>query len=838
MVSNDSGRYEPFAESGASLNLPPSRFLPAPYLEVDEPVTADSESPKQNPLRFRAPKRSLADLPPTSGEKYSTDNLDTPTTRHRHRRKRIDHSSNTNRSSTPSHAGAARPKKPATNPPSSEYPISGFFPRLTRILEHRDEDTTSRLSGSPVNTNQEPKSRPRKHNAINVDRERTARYRTYFLQQELSNLSNPSLSSLFSTLTTSSGSSGSSTVTQKSYDRSVGVRRKRRLRHRSRREETPSEGRNCSKLEKGRRIGSMDSMDYQITTIEEESATQRCSNPLSKASLKTASLASRGFDGGLNIEDAEMQSRHSSQANNSHDKDTEIERMPRSVSRAPSLASSSFGDGHSEETLVKSRRKPPSRGRSAASSSESSSEADDRPPKLASTGKINSFPPSPSSNLMSKNVWKRQETFNSDSGISVSSSPEFHTRPEQEPGQQSEPEENDSDDESSDSSDEDEEEEEEAESSRPSLTAQSSSAAIPNASAHPRALMDNDPLVQRLQEQEEELRAHMDLHSPQPKRKFRPPVTSPCEPSPALPLFDSRGSSTAPAHFALTPQTPDLHHNGNASYLHPQYPHAMPPPPPFHPDPTRRTVAGYELLAEKLASQSQENERGEEMWTPVYRRFAQLNHRILLHLQDEISLLEEELRMVDEGIAQRAEMMEGEVPPASRRMEMRYGNEPYHRRTELLGRIFQKLGQYNQALASYASASKNYTPAQSDDISAYRAWMDEHEPVDEPESRFLGHEKDLMALKKEAPLKPAAPANSPDPREEKVLLIAALLIPPIAISLVPGIIAKMVIMAILSFSGLIILNSQPRSVAIPPIVRVAEEGVSAREKEPNIEQCM
>jgi len=298
---------------------------------------------------------------------------------------------------------------------------------------------------------------------------------------------------------------------------------------------------------------------------------------------------------------------------------------------------------------------------------------------------------------MSKNICKRQDTFNSDSGISVSSSPEVNSRPEQTSSVQyskaEEEGEADSDDETSSSSSDDDEKET---STRPCPTARSSSTTIKSANTQPLALMDNDPLVKRLQEQEEEMKMHMDLHSPRPQRSFRPPVTSPCEPSPALPLFDHRATSAVPTHFAFPPHAPDLPHR-NGGFLHPHYPHAMPPVPPFHPDPKMKTVAGYELLAEKLAEQSQEGMVREQVWQPTYRKFAQLNHRILLHLQDEISELEEELRIIDESIAQMAKAMEGEVPPASRRMETRFGSEMHHRRTELLGRVFQKLAQYSMS---------------------------------------------------------------------------------------------------------------------------------------------
>jgi hypothetical protein len=82
---------------------------------------------------------------------------------------------------------------------------------------------------------------------------------------------------------------------------------------------------------------------------------------------------------------------------------------------------------------------------------------------------------------------------------------------------------------------------------------------------------------------------------------------------------------------------------------------------------------------------------------PMYRKFSHLNHRVLLHLQDETSELEEELRHLDECIAQITPRdAEGYAYPASRRGDARYGGEMHFKRTELLGRIYQKLEQYSK----------------------------------------------------------------------------------------------------------------------------------------------
>jgi hypothetical protein len=117
------------------------------------------------------------------------------------------------------------------------------------------------------------------------------------------------------------------------------------------------------------------------------------------------------------------------------------------------------------------------------------------------------------------------------------------------------------------------------------------------------------------------------------------------------------------------------------------------------PDMTRNTMMGYELLAHKLTglSRNKTDKLEEHAVVPMYRKFEQLNHRILLHLQDEISELEEELRDLDECIAQSSPRGEaGHVHPASRRGEARYGGELHYKRTDLLGRIYLKLGQYSK----------------------------------------------------------------------------------------------------------------------------------------------
>ncbi|KAF2197064.1 hypothetical protein GQ43DRAFT_381852 [Delitschia confertaspora ATCC 74209] len=170
---------------------------------------------------------------------------------------------------------------------------------------------------------------------------------------------------------------------------------------------------------------------------------------------------------------------------------------------------------------------------------------------------------------------------------------------------------------------------------------------------------------------------------------------------------------------------------------------------PPGPDLSKKTVIGYELVADKLTEVPKDDyeSRTETRVVPMYRKFERLNHRVLLHLQDEISELEEELRYLDECIAQQSPSVQlGHIQPASRRAETRHGGEMHHRRTLLLGNIYTKLGQYNSALSSFSTMKKNLAPADPSEIRAYHKWMQKHAPIEQTETRFLEHKDDLLNL--------------------------------------------------------------------------------------------
>lgn len=129
-------------------------------------------------------------------------------------------------------------------------------------------------------------------------------------------------------------------------------------------------------------------------------------------------------------------------------------------------------------------------------------------------------------------------------------------------------------------------------------------------------------------------------------------------------------------------------------------------------------MSGYELLANALSAPRQEDPQRRGI-VPMYRKFEHLNHRVLLHLQDETAQLEEELRHLDGCIAQMSPKdASGYAYPASRRNDARYGGEMHFKRTELLGRIFQKLEQYSECGPSLRDPSESIRATDQSEIVA------------------------------------------------------------------------------------------------------------------------
>ncbi|KAL2753213.1 hypothetical protein ACRALDRAFT_2036626, partial [Sodiomyces alcalophilus JCM 7366] len=110
-------------------------------------------------------------------------------------------------------------------------------------------------------------------------------------------------------------------------------------------------------------------------------------------------------------------------------------------------------------------------------------------------------------------------------------------------------------------------------------------------------------------------------------------------------------------------------------------------------------MSGYELLATKLSAANVHVGSG-SILKPMYRRFEALNHRLLLHLQDELAELEEQLHRLDMADTH-ARRVQNYILPASRRQETAATGELQWHKTDILGKVGFKLNQYNSVLSSF-----------------------------------------------------------------------------------------------------------------------------------------
>ncbi|KAI2616753.1 hypothetical protein GGR54DRAFT_641345 [Hypoxylon sp. NC1633] len=195
----------------------------------------------------------------------------------------------------------------------------------------------------------------------------------------------------------------------------------------------------------------------------------------------------------------------------------------------------------------------------------------------------------------------------------------------------------------------------------------------------------------------------------------------------------SYGFPEIPQEIPQNPLTPPSDHS-------PRVPRQGPPQRPARAE--RLPITGYELLSSRLSASSL-NRPGLHL-RPIYRRFETLNHRLLLHLQDELCELEDQLQRVDAADTQNRRLPNC-IFPASRRAEYMAGGELHWHKTDVLGKIGFKLEQYNRLLSSFRETQGLPVPTL-EDIHEYRTYLANHAPIAEVETHFLDPTDDLISV--------------------------------------------------------------------------------------------
>ncbi|CAG7986292.1 unnamed protein product [Penicillium olsonii] len=249
----------------------------------------------------------------------------------------------------------------------------------------------------------------------------------------------------------------------------------------------------------------------------------------------------------------------------------------------------------------------------------------------------------------------------------------------------------------------------------------------------------------------------------------------------------------------------------------------LPPSPPRSPEeglhcttPRKRrsstqSSSGYGLVASHLTKSASEEK---DAFPPLYRRFESVNHRVLLHLQDEISQMEEDLHTLDEYEEMHritTAEQEGTKPlPASRRRDSQaQAYSPLHyRRMDLMSALIVKTEQYNNALCAYSKVVQTLPSAPEKDIDNYRGWLKKRHPIASAESRFLDHRNDLVSL---TPRMAASSAAAP---VYVAIIIAsgALLLPLLAFNMIAEFSGRLVVVTVVGGAAAAIAASYSAGV--------------------------
>ena len=104
----------------------------------------------------------------------------------------------------------------------------------------------------------------------------------------------------------------------------------------------------------------------------------------------------------------------------------------------------------------------------------------------------------------------------------------------------------------------------------------------------------------------------------------------------------------------------------------------------------------------------------------------------------------------------------------------------------------------DQALTSFNGLVKELDPAGADDIQAYRTWLEKRAPIDFTETRFLERKNDLLAVSRPGSI---SATRSSQHQSAVVWLPAMLVLPLLAFVIVPSVLGRLVVIALIGGAG-------------------------------------
>ncbi|KAL1957933.1 hypothetical protein VTO42DRAFT_5325 [Malbranchea cinnamomea] len=179
----------------------------------------------------------------------------------------------------------------------------------------------------------------------------------------------------------------------------------------------------------------------------------------------------------------------------------------------------------------------------------------------------------------------------------------------------------------------------------------------------------------------------------------------------------------------------------------------------------------------------------------LYRKFRDLNHRLLCYLQEDIAQMEDDLETLDELETMQLSPSDAQNSPRQKLLAAKLHDLQIndwsvlrYKRQDLMEKILARTEQYNRTLYTYSKTMKALPPATEQDVDSYRAAVQGN--MTKTDRRILGHDTDLVILD------PNLLYSRPNPLYATVsALFAAILLPLLAFGAISEFFGRVVVVA-------------------------------------------
>lgn len=99
-------------------------------------------------------------------------------------------------------------------------------------------------------------------------------------------------------------------------------------------------------------------------------------------------------------------------------------------------------------------------------------------------------------------------------------------------------------------------------------------------------------------------------------------------------------------------------------------------------------------------------------------------------------------------------------------------------------------------MCSFTGVLKQLDPSTTEDVQAYRTWMDRRTPIDPAETRFLAREQDLVVVSRTSAAASTSPVAAQQHSAAAVWFPLTLTLPLVAFAMVPSLLGRLVVLAL------------------------------------------